>query len=446
MDVMLKDAIKNYKHDTHRVCAPKETVRRILKIRKLTNIPELKNLSVLRIDNLDVFGIPVFKVFAGESSEHNRFMPNASHGKGATEAQALASGLMEFIERYSATHIDPSKIVVAKKTDIPDSISVWDLVPPNNIRDKFPKEDIDNTNMHWVRAYSLTNHKIVWVPLHLAYFYSNPPLFRFAEGNGLATGNTLEEAILHGICEVVERHLIESVVWNGENTRKISSETINEPEIIEIIKKIESKGFKIYLNDYTLDMGIPTISAVVSNKREIQNEFGLTLHSWNVGTHTSRKIATMRAITEALQSRSCFLFNMSNKDQLKHTYEELVHARYLKNCLVQSETKTINYEELPDISCENIKEEVRRVVNILSDKGYETIIADLTNNEVKMPVVRAIIKDLQPELRTFMSDWKTAFHPRARISRHLSIYGDVLSRFQSTQPRKSATNKADKTQ
>src|SRR5262249_40551 len=60
----------------------------------------------------------------------------------------------------------------------------------------------------WTPAWSLTFRRTVWLPTAFCYFrYPLPADHQFcvADSNGCAAGNTLEEAILQGLLELVER-------------------------------------------------------------------------------------------------------------------------------------------------------------------------------------------------------------------------------------------------
>lgn len=421
--INIDDSLKKYEYDTHRVCSPTETLKRLLEIKKNTGIIEFNKLKVTRIDRYDILGLPVFAVFPNYVSKP--FGKPVHWGKGFTESQALTSGLMEFIERFSSSAIDNSRLIKGSHNSLPESLSLWDFVPTNRIRREFTKEEADNASLYWVDGFSLTTGKKVLVPINLSYFSGkNDVLTGSSDTNGLAAGNTLEEAILHGICEVVERHLFEVVSRNNLDCPLIDQSTIDDPLIIQLITLFASKGFELYLSDYTHNLGIPTICAIAYNENNSKPAIIAT------GTHPDKRIATIRALTEIIQYRASSLYKEYSNPMFKapRNLPDFVKMQILQ----KSNSILKSYADVNSISKKTIREEISIVKNLLAEKGFDILVVDLTRKDMGIPVVRVLVKGMQPAI--YEGDILNLMEDHARVSPHLNIFNSHISQLKQNRP------------
>ncbi len=119
-------------------------------------------------------------------------------GKGATPAAARISAVMEAIERVCAEDVAPERVRRAAFTDLPDALdpAAFDLPFETVYR---PDRPID-----WIQGTDLGSGQ-VWVALDLVLSPPREGVCLGVETNGLAAGNTLTEAVLHGLLELIER-------------------------------------------------------------------------------------------------------------------------------------------------------------------------------------------------------------------------------------------------
>src|SRR5512133_2140871 len=91
--------------------------------------------------------------------------------------------------------------------------------------------------------------------------------------NGLASGNNMEEAVLHGLCEVIERD-----AWSlCEGRRRINADLeLDIPEVQRIARMFTDKGIELHFKDMTSDIGLPVI-AVAADDVEMKDPGLLTL-------------------------------------------------------------------------------------------------------------------------------------------------------------------------
>ena len=285
--------------DNHRACSPGETLTRVS--------PFLRRLGITRLarqTGLDDIGIPVWCAFA----------PNAkaiviAQGKGMDDAAAKTSAAMEAIERSVAT--DPSgQLLVTRQEALEVSGDTYDTL--DSLLSPHAKAISPGEEITWIRAQHVTTGNDIWLPfdaVHLDRTVTSPRYWQSSDG--LASGNTRDEAILHGVLERVERDAL--TLWQITPVTKryksaIDTKAIVEPPLRDALDRIKRAGLEIVLFDITTDLGISCIVALLGPKnrksgRSIRH-VDITL---GVGASTSPAIAAMRAITESVQSRMTFI-------------------------------------------------------------------------------------------------------------------------------------------
>lgn len=373
--IVLKDAIKTYTYDQDKVISPKETVKQVK--HKFKDI----NLDILRKTKRTDSGrlsIPVFMSICGidaiKTTGSKRHM-----GKGATPKQAEASALMELVERYSLFNFIKSNYTYSycrykniKNKTIPFKYIAFSV---NDVDTKLAKEVFSEIPLSWVPAYNLTKRREIFVPID--WFYA------INEYNGSAAGNTLEEAIIQGLCEVIERHVCAIISDKKSPTLSIDVKSIKNPVALELIKKYIKNGINLFIKDFSLDMGIPTMGALAydPNTFPYRSEIVFT-----AGTHTSPEKALIRALTEVAQLAGDFDTDgkyIPSGLPKPANLDEVSYITHHKN--------TINISELPNVSHPNIKKEIENCVEVLSKKGLEVIVVNITHPLIGIPAVYVII-------------------------------------------------------
>jgi YcaO-like protein with predicted kinase domain len=131
-------------------------------------------------------------------------------GKGPTKMHARTSALMESIERYCSFPSVYSKRLI-QGTYIQLSKIYNKVLHPDEVVEPVEQSYNDNGSIvNFVLGFDLLNNSEVLVPAELALykFSAKPPsvsAFPYSHTNGLASGNVMEEAICHALCEVIER-------------------------------------------------------------------------------------------------------------------------------------------------------------------------------------------------------------------------------------------------
>lgn len=386
---MFKEVPVKYFGCTHRAIAPEETIKNVeskLRAAGVTRVAE--------ITHLDRVGIPVYSAIRPAAAEG---AVSIYAGKGATKPQAKASAMMESFERYSAElHADHKQkfingVFEGSEGELNRYIRPSLLILPNLLFDP------ETAEVEWVRSTNLKDDKDVLVPANAVYHPYVPErsvkLFQ-SNTNGLASGNRLEEAVFHGIMEVVERDAWSIFESKRQSKPEINCENTENQIIKNILTMFNDAGIHVKLVDLTDDVEITTVAAV-SDDTVLKDPALLTL---GVGTHLDPEVAVIRALTEVAQSRAT---------QIHGTREDTVRAVFMRKAGYErmkrinshwfgESEKSIEITEMKNISGKSFKEDIETSKKLLSKCGFEDVLyVDLTRPEIEIPVVRVIIPGME---------------------------------------------------
>lgn len=381
---------KAFRHGTHRVVSPAETVGKVRPVMSKMGITRVANVT-----GLDSIGIPVVMV-----CRPNARSLSVSQGKGMDLDAATASGLMESVESYHAERVAlPLKL--ASYNDLRrTAFRVLDVG-----RMPFPPDSVFHPDLEllWVEGHDLLQSEPVWVPYEMVHtnytlpFPTGSGCF-WATSNGLASGNHPLEAISHGICEVVERAAHAS--WNGrteasQRGRRIDLDTVKDPACRDVLHKYERAGVAVAAWEMTTNVGIPSFLCTIVDR--MRDPLRPLYTAGGMGSHPVRAVALLRALTEAAQSRLTVISG-ARDDVFRGDYEES------RDSAVPSAFRRQMEEERPtrdfrDGACgwsgETFREDVAWELERLRSTGIEHVIAvDLTKPEFRLPVTRVIIPGL----------------------------------------------------
>ena len=378
-----------YFKGTHRVIAPKKTIE--------INEDKLKTAGITRvadITDLDRIGMPVFTAIRPTAEDG---AISIYGGKGITKDHAKASAMMEGFERYSAEKQDSDETIIATADEIAEKGNPVEL-KSLNLPQQYEKEDVNALQLEWSLTHDLISGKDYYVPSNAVFHPYTPEcnirsLFK-SNTNGLASGNILEEAILHGIFEVIERDAWSIFELTHKNYSQINLDSIESELINDTIDKFESEGIKIKLMDFTADVKIPTIAASADDT--ITRDAGLL--TLGMGTHLDPEVAILRALTEVAQSRATQI-NGAREDTVRADFAREAGYERMKRInrfyFKQEETQ-IDLGDIENKSTTSINEDMEIVKNELVDNGISKILyTDLTRPELDVSVVRVIIPEME---------------------------------------------------
>ena len=378
-----------YFKGTHRVIAPSKTIE--------INQDKLKKAGITRIadiTDLDRIGLPIYTAIRPTAEEG---AISIYGGKGISKDHAKASAMMEGFERYSAERQDSDETIIATPNEIG---RYGDYIDPKslNLPKNFEKKDISDINLEWSKSKDIISGNEYYIPTN-AIFHpyasdSNAESLFKSNTNGLASGNILDEAILHGMLEVIERDAWSIFELTHKNYAQIDIESIESELIIDIIDKFESEGIKIKLMDFTADIKIPTIAASADDT--ITKDAGLL--TLGMGTHLDPEVAILRALTEVAQSRATQI-NGAREDTVRADFAREAGYERMKRInkyYFKDEEEKISLSDIENKSTSSITKDIEIVKNELTANDIEKILyVDLTRPEIDVSVVRVVIPEME---------------------------------------------------
>ncbi|RCS23490.1 hypothetical protein DUT91_14585 [Phyllobacterium salinisoli] len=283
-----------------RVCSPEATFEAI--------DPYLRPLGVTRlarVTGLDRIGIPVW----------NAVVPNSrsiviNQGKGIRDIDARVSAAMEALERAVAGAPNIDAIQSTGRELLVSGAKIEPLTCLTAVGQRDLGEE-DETS--WAQGRELFSGGAAWVPLEAALLDRTVENCRYWQSSdGLASGNTLEEAIFHGLLERIERDA--ETLWKitslaGRLSCCIDPRSLHDPVVDDLCGMIEEAGLLLRFFDITSDIGIPCFVAIIGPP----GAAGTTAPCRFIdvaqgnGAHPHPARAAIRAITEAAQSRLTFI-------------------------------------------------------------------------------------------------------------------------------------------
>jgi oxazoline/thiazoline synthase len=336
-------------------------------------------------------------------------LTGGSFGKGSTAEQAEASALMEAIERYSGIFQGDEIRVTRRFTDFPSG----DAILPNDVQlfsdaqYRSPMDEPDDSHpvpapfdpsakVEWSPVWSLRDQRFKYLPTSLLYFFYSGPGALPADSNGCAAGNTLEEAIVQGFLELVERDAYAIWWYNRSQRAEVDLSHFNDSYVRDLQSQLADTGRRLWVLDITSELGVPTYVAILhwmQNGHE-NIEFGS-------GAHFDSRVALLRTLTELNQFLSIGLMGGGTGEKSSLDGTNPLHLREHPFL-----TPSGNPADQPAAGAtvgflHNTRGQVDACVDIAKRAGLDFLVLDQTRPDVEVPVVRVIVPGLRHFYRRF---------------------------------------------
>lgn len=341
-------------------------------------------------------------------------LKNKSSGKGKTDSQSRASGFCEAVERYSGIFQGDEPRKRATLTELGDlaihpeqclcfseaqytnreSLNEQATVAHDWIPHRFdPSQAID-----WTPMWSLTQQTHKYLPTALCYYhYPLPAEHRFCrcDSNGNAAGNTLEEAILQGFLELVERDSVALWWYNRLSRPAVDLTSFDEQYFVQLQRLYREKDRDLWVLDLTADLGIPAFAGVSNRKNGSSQRLIL-----GFGAHLDPTIAILRALTEVNQI-GLELDKVPHKNLENEGADWLLRATLADHpYIIPDATQPLkSAQDYPKYWSDDIYTDVMTCVNIAQQAGLETLVLDQTRPDIGLNVVKVTV----PGMRHFWS-------------------------------------------
>jgi YcaO-like protein with predicted kinase domain len=271
-------------------------------------------------------GLGDIKIPVSISCRPNSRFVSTSQGKGITRELADVSAIMESIEGFHAERVPPP-VITASVSELERSRRRY-IAPTSlpHVPQLLPHADADP--IAWLALERLADGEPVLVPrkflsmdqtaVHMEVATWN----LFVTTNGLASGNTREEAIVHGLYELIERdcvyeHRYERTPAEQQDKRVALDSIRGIPHIAELIRLLDDAEMNLSVSAIHGRFGIPAFAAMVRPRALVDRAV-----SSGCGAHYVPEVALSRAITEAVQSRITYISG-SRDDVMPWQYLDL---------------------------------------------------------------------------------------------------------------------------
>ena len=375
--VLLKDAFKSYTFDQDKICSPEDTVQRFKKKLKKVDLDILE--KTMRIDNRRL-DIPIFFSLCGKDAEAV-IGTKKQMGKGGTPGQSEASAVMELAERYSFFSFcnNPENFFVEEYRNLKEPALPFESIALS-VHDRSSdlertKEIFSRLPLRWTRGYNLTRGEEILIPFNW--------FFAINEFNGPSAGNCVEEALSQGICEIAERHVSSLISRQKLKTAAINTNSLTDSLVLEMIGKYRRAGIKLFITDFSLDTGIPSVGVLAYDPATFPEKSEIV---WTAGTSPDPQKALSRALTEVAQLSGDFNSSSNYVASGLPKFRNLEEAGF-----VTQQEKKVDISELPDLSHENIRVEVENCISALSLIGMEVIVVNTMHHKLKIPAFYTVI-------------------------------------------------------
>ncbi|CAM5509524.1 hypothetical protein STAFG_6040 [Streptomyces afghaniensis 772] len=196
-------------------------------------------------------------------------------GRAADYRTSRTIAVLEGLERYAGLHRGGAAPPVrARYADIADRA----LYPPDlgtHPEESYRSEGFryrpfdPDTEVDWVWAYSFRRDDRVLVPERAAFWgprHDDEVSFFYDTSNGCALGNSVEEAVLHGLRELAERDAFLLTWYRELDLPEVSMEGADRTLDHLLAKARLFTGFGFRCFDATMEYGIPALVLTAENE------------------------------------------------------------------------------------------------------------------------------------------------------------------------------------
>lgn len=331
-------------------------------------------------------------------------------GKGTTAAQARTAALCEALEMLSGRFYGDEPRVRASFRSLGDR-----AIHPNACmllsdqqyarREEWnaaagwfryiPERFDEEAEIDWVYAWSMTRGTFRLLPAeYCCYGHPSRPARALADPNGQGAGNTIEEAILHALLELVERDA--AAIWWFNRLRRppVDIDGFDDPVVHAVRAHTLHEGRELWALDLTADLGIPVFAAI---SRACD---GPERISFGFGAALDPRVALVRALGE-MHQLACTLAEAKDR-WLRQWWETATIAEHsylaplAPACLTPDADVATRRAPVRHRASEiDTMAAIAECRGRLEQQGLETLVIDQTRPDIGLPTVRVIVPGLR---------------------------------------------------
>jgi bacteriocin biosynthesis cyclodehydratase domain-containing protein len=265
----------------------------------------------------------------------------------------------------------------------------------------------EDVEIEWTPLWSLSTQATRYLPTSLCYYgyRSSDPLFARADSNGCAAGSAIEEAVLQGLLELIERDAVAIWWYNRLRRHGVDLNSVDDAFVCGLRRHYRRLRRELWVLDVTSDVGVPTFAAI--SKRADKAEEDII---YGFGAHLDPRIALGRALTELSQSLEAVPKAIGSRED--RTYRggadavrwwrtvKTAEATYL---VPDIEAGARHLDDFKNRASDDLRQDILTCKSLLGKRGIEVLVLDQTRPDIDFPVVRVIA----PGLRHFWARFGT---------------------------------------
>lgn len=418
LPVVLEHRQKTFTVDGgHRICSPQETLRKYQHhispitgvVRELNKIPgnRLTHNYIAKHHFLSIFD---------DCASLRQNLGGRSAGKGRTDSQAMASGFCEAIERYSGVFqgyeireqgiyqqmgdkaIHPNACMNFSQQQYQNR-EQWNIECQGWFQ-KVPEPFDEQREIDWTPLWSLTHQEFKYLPTAYCYYGYRPDYKPdcWADSNGCAAGNTLEEAILQGFMELVERDAVALWWYNSLQKPQVNLDSFDEPYFQSLKQYYQTINRELWVLDITSDLNIPVFAAVTRRSDRSFEDIVL-----GYGAHFDAKIAISRALTEVNQILPNVLFANADGSTNYPPSADRLAVDWWKTATLANQPYLVPSKRIaakvsndyPQMASDDLLEDIKLCQQIVEKNGLEMLVLDQTRPDIGLRVAKVIVPGMR---------------------------------------------------
>lgn len=419
--IVLQSRQKRYTIDGgHRTALPEETLARFgHHVSPLTGVVSSLQ-ELLGVNNGLTYSYSAGHNFAMVTDDLSILRTNLrsrSGGKGMTDTQAKVSAIGEAIERYSGVYRPEEERVVrgSLRTLGPSAIPLHQVLCFSEAQymgrrewnrklsaqyHLVPHPFDPEAEYDWTALWSLSHERVRLLPTAYCY-YGHPEIHRFfcaSDANGCASGNTVEEAIIQGFLELVERDAVAIWWYNQLRRPAVDARSFGIGDYYRRLEQYYAAiGRSIWVLDITSDLQVPTFVAVSGRLHHACEDIII-----GAGSHFDPQVALSRALTELNQFLPA-VFQQNAAGETTYTIDDQDAISWFKTARMAAQRYLVPDEGAPARTAADfvvrrhtdLRDDVLHCVDLVAQAGMEFLVLDQTRQDIGMPVVRVVVPGMR---------------------------------------------------
>lgn len=361
--------------------------------------PLLRRVPITRVINvtpLDFLGLPVWSAVTPLAKDLT-----VHAGKGRNSLASQLSAIMEAIERVCGETMPASCMRVASYHALLAENGP-PVLDPEALGLPFDTSYAPDRAIRWTLGYDVTHDEHVWVPVD---FVISPPeegVCTGVETNGLASGNTITEAVVHALYELIERDAQSSEQFcelyaESSDVRAPAVRMVDTAQLPEDsrawVERLVANELFVVVQDLTSEIGVPVFGANLIDPAFAGNA-GQTAIFAGYGCDLAPRRAVFRAITEAVQSHS--IVSLGARDTFEGTRPLPDRNARLRRRLDVTQPRKLVPFPREELGSGDLLRDLQVIVQRLAAAGLERcVVVDLTRADLDVPVVRVLVPGLE---------------------------------------------------